>query len=103
MRVQYRPGVWSQCPGSYGLINSWSWRGTGSHRPDHARLAGRNEESSLWHMSGHGSGQRQLAWCSDSSRARRLGESESSEFSGGVSVRGACVREESILIMTNRT
>lgn len=57
MRSQYRPAIWSQCLGSYWVINSQSWSGTSGHRSDHARWADKDEESSTWHiLSGHGAG-----------------------------------------------
>lgn len=54
MRSQYRPGVWSQCPGSYWVINFSPWSVTNSRRPDHARLADRDEESSTCTYQGIG-------------------------------------------------
>lgn len=56
MRNQYEAGVWSQCPGSYWVINSQSWSGTSGHRPDYTWLSDRAEDSMLWHISGHRAG-----------------------------------------------
>lgn len=55
MRSQYRPGVWSQCPGSYGLMNSWSWMEPGA--TDLTTLGWQAGTRSLHHGTCQGMGQ----------------------------------------------